>query len=548
MIENIRKYTGLIIVLFVLVIIGFFFMDTSSIRASQGGAAVLKIAGREYSDKEYRNLGLSSYELTQGLAQAGDFQLYTFIFTLSGNATSEAQGMENFFVNRILLRSAKEEFGIYPGEEEIDTFIRQLRIFTGPDGGFSQEQYRNFIERGLGRLGMTEGDIRALASDILTQRKLTEILGSGLQVDPDVISKQVEIESQRIDLNLVRIDLAPIEEKIDPSEEEIKEYWETVQDAFKTSEKRKFTYLIAKPETIQVPAEIPAPAEDASEEVKEEYQQKQAARTAEIAEAERKAKLEIDIKVDDFIPFDAIGQETFNFEEKANELEFELITTELFAASSAPEDLDVDLRASSAGGSAVSELFNMSLTSDPFSKISPAIAIGDNAWLIAKLEEIESVRVKTYDEARDEARARLIADKAAAELTKAAETASEKIKAALAEEKSFSEAAKAADLTNETVSLSQVTQSFEPDTKEAPANIFDAAKYTAPGSLSKPVLESDRAFIIHVESREIIKGEDFEITIQTQLNTAAENNKFTAFTSWLEAKTEAANVQRLSGQ
>ena len=236
MIENIRKYTGLIIVLFVLVIIGFFFLDTSSIRASQGGAPVIKINGRDYSDKEYRKLGISGYELTQGLAQAGDFQLYSFLFSLAGNANSQDQGIENFFTSRILLRSAKEEFGIYPGEAEIDTFIRQIRAFTGPDGEFSQEQYRNFIERGIGRLGLTEGDIRVLASDILTQRKLSEILGSGLRINREVIARQTEIQNQRISLHVASIDLAPIEAEINPTEEEVKEYWETVKEAFKTAE------------------------------------------------------------------------------------------------------------------------------------------------------------------------------------------------------------------------------------------------------------------------------------------------------------------------
>jgi predicted DNA-binding protein (UPF0251 family) len=546
MIENIRKYTGLIIVLFVLVIIGFFFMDTSSIRASQGGASVLKIEGREYSDKEYRNLGISGYELTQGLAQAGDFQLYSFLFTLSGNATSQDQAIENFFINRILLRSAKEEFGIYPGEEEIDSFIRQLRVFTGPDGAFSQEQYRNFIERGIGRLGLTEGDIRVLASDIITQRKLTEILGSGLSIDHDVIEKQAEIRNQRIDLNLARIDLAPIEEKIDTTEEEIKEYWETVQDAFKTREKRKFTYLIAKPQIPALPEEIPAPAEDAGEEAKEEYQQQQAARTAAIAEAKRQTKLKSDQKVQDFLPFDSEGQEAFDFETKAQEMDFELTTTELFTKDETPEELNASLRSSSSQGTAVDELFKMNITSDPFSKISQPLPIGENGWLIARLDEIEEVRVKTYEEARNEARARLIAEKSAAALAEAAEAATEKIQAALSEGKNFAEAAEAAGISNKAVSLSGVTQDFQPDTKEAPVNLFDAAKYTNPGELSNPVLESDRAFIIHVESRQIVKDENFRSIIESQAERAAEENKFNAFTSWLEVKTEAADVQRLT--
>ena len=282
MIENLRKYTGLIIVLFVLVIISFFLMDYGNMnRGSNSGMPYIKVAGRTYNDKEFNNLGSSAYQLTQSLAQSGDMQLFSFLFGISGNAEfGSTKSMENFFAGRMLLRSAKEEFGIYPGEEEIDSFIRKLRAFTGPDGEFSQEQYRNFIEKGIGRLGLTEGDIRDLASDVIAQTKLAEILGAGLSTDRNAVAKNSALGGQRIAVEVARIDLDPIKAKIDPSEEEIKTYWETTKDAFKTSEKRKFTYLIVKPNILAEPAELPAPAADATAEVKAEYEKSKATREA----------------------------------------------------------------------------------------------------------------------------------------------------------------------------------------------------------------------------------------------------------------------------
>jgi hypothetical protein len=544
MIENLRKYTGLIIVLFVLVLIGFLFMDTSTMRASQGGAPYIKIKGRTYTDKEFSHLGASAYQLTQSLAQGGDFQLYTFLFTLSGNPQSEDEATQNFFTNRILLRSAKGEFGIYPGDEEIDAFIRQLRAFTGPDGAFSQEQYRNFIEKGIGRLGLTEGDIRELASDVIAQRKLSEILGSGLGSNRDIVAKRLALDSQRISADIARIDIAPIEEKIEPTEEEIKAYWETVQDAFRTSENRSFTYIIAKPTFPGEPAEIPALAPEASEEAKAEHAANQAKRSAEIAEARRKAQLETDGKVDDFL-YELESKKELTFEELAKQDGWEIKETGLFAANDAPEDLKVPLRSSSAQGTAADELFRMNETSDPFSKISPAIAIGENEWLIAKLGETEASRVQTYAEARAEARARLIAEKAAAALKQAADEAAETIKAALAAGKTFAEAATAAGITNETVSLPEVTAGYQGDTTKVPANLFDAAKYTDPGTLAEPVIEPDRGFIVHVGSREILKSDSTEPNVTAQASQAAESNKIAAFASWLNARNEAADVQPL---
>lgn len=544
MIENLRKYTGLIIVLFVLVLIGFLFMDTSTMRTSQGGAPYIKVAGRTYTDKEFNHLGASGYNLTQSLMQAGEIQLYMFLIPMSGDAQTQEEAIENFFVNRMLLHSAKEEFGIHPGEEEIDSFIRKLRAFTGPDGAFSTENYRNFIEKGIGRLGLTEGDIRDLASDVIAQRKLADIAGSGLSSNREVIAKRIALDDQRISLNVARIDIDPIEEKIDPSEEEIKTYWENTKDAFKTPEKRRFSYFIAKPDMPEDPAEIPAPAADATEEEKLGYEAKKAIREGEIAEARRKVQLETDAKVDDFL-YELESDNSLSFEELARKDGWELKTSELFAAAEPPADLKVPLRSSSSQGTAADELFRMQVTTDPFSKISPAIAIGENEWLIARLEETEESRIQTYDEARADARARLISEQAAAALKKAAEDAIETIKASLAVGKTFAEAATAAGSTNEAVSLPEVTAGYQGDTTKVPATLFNDAKYTDAGDLSDPVLEADRAFIIHIAKREVLKSESTEANVDTQLSQAAESNKVAAFTSWLNSRYESADIQQL---
>lgn len=544
MIENLRKYTGLIIVLFVLVLIGFLFMDTSTMRSGGGGRPYIKVEGRTYTDKEFSNLGTSAYQLTQSLAQSGDFPLYSFLFGMSGDAQSQDKAMENFFANRMLLRSAKEEFGIYPGEEEIDSFIRKLRAFTGPNGEFSQEAYRNFIEKGIGRLGLTEGDIRALASDVIAQAKLAEILGAGLTANRDAVAKNSALAGQRIAVDIARLDIDPIEEKIDPSEEEIKAYWETVQDAFKTAEKRKYTYLIAKPTFPAEPAEIAALAADATEEAKAEHEKAKVARAAEIAEKRRKAQLETGGKADDFL-YQLESQKDLSFDKLAKREGWELKTTELFALADAPAELKAALRASSTQGTAADELFRMVLTSDPLSKISPAIAIGEDEWLIARLDETEKVRVQTYAEARAEARARLIGEQAAAALKKATEEASEKMKAALAGGKSFADAAKEAGITIETVSLPEVTARYQGDTTKVPSGLFNAAKYTDPGTLTEPIIESDRAFIVHVGKREIVKQENAETALEAEIRGAKETTRIAAFNSWLAAKTEAAGVETL---
>ena len=292
MIENLRKYTALIVILFIFVAVGFVLMDARKINKSQGGIPVLKIAGRSYTDGDLTKFGANGYQLTMGIVQSGDYQLFGFLTTLAGRASTEHEVSENFFTNRMLLRAAKEEFGIYPSDEEIDTKIRSFRVFTSPDGAFSQEQYRNFIERGLGRLGLVEADIRDLASDIIVHSKLSDILSTGLSSDRNIIAKQVAIDGQRINAKFARIDIAPLKATITPTEEQIKTYWDTVRDAFKTDEKRKFTYFIAKPALPAEPKAIAALPENADAAAKAAHAKEVAERDAAIAEGNRLARLE----------------------------------------------------------------------------------------------------------------------------------------------------------------------------------------------------------------------------------------------------------------
>ena len=278
--------------------------------------------------------------------------------------------------------------------------------------------------------------------------------------------------------------------------------------------------------------------------MKAAYEKEKAAREAKIAEARRKVQLETGAKADDFL-YELESQKDLNFEELAEKNKWELKTTELFALADAPAELKAALRSTSNPGTAADELFRMIATSDPLSEISPAIAIGEDEWLIARLEETEEVRVQTYEEARADARARHIAEEATKALKTATEEAVEKIKTALAGGKTFADAAKEAGITTETVSLPEVTAGYQGDTNKVPSNLFDAAKYTDPGALTQPVIESDRAFIIHVAKREIVKQENAATALEADFQRAQDAVRISAFNSWLAAKTETAGVETL---
>lgn len=554
MIENIRKYKGIIVlgiaaVIFALVI----GIKDDLFRGGGGSRDVLKIGGRTYSDVEFGRLGSGSYDLGYGLAGSGDFALYQFLMAVS---TGSADDRERFFTGRILLREAMDEAGVHPGEEEISERIRQLRAFAAEGGGFSEEKYRNFVDRVIGRFGMTESDLREFVKDAIGYEKVSELIGAGLTDQRDVLAINQALGNQQVSGELARLDIGPFKGKVQPTDDEVKAYWENIQDLFKTQLLRKFAYVIVTP---QMPAEpqaaepeekeslADAAATDEQKKAKEaEKAAAKAKKDAELAEARRKKQVETDALVDDFT-FQLEEQKGAGFEELAKANGWQVQTTELFSSDKAPKELDVDLRASSRGGKAVDELFRMEVTSDPLSKISRAIAIGENQWLVARLDGEETVRNKTFDEAKDEAKAQYVQEKATEALKKAAGEALEKIKAAVAGGKSFADASKEAGIA-ETRKFEKVGRSHQPDAAAEPANLFIAASYVDPGAVADVITEGERAFILHVAKREVVKEAEASARLDGEVRSSAARNGMAAFGDWMQARYEAAKVEQLYKQ
>ena len=551
MIENIRKYTGLMIVVFVLLFVSFLLLDTSSVQNIGGGGSTLRIDGRTYSDKEFRRIGQNGFELTQELMQAGNFDIYQFLIASTIDARPDSDGVEQFFITRILLRSAAEEFGLKPSDDEISGYIRSLQAFAGPDGDFDSQAYGRFIERRIGRLGMTEADIRALVSDILVFEKLSDVVGSGLSPLRDAVERKVAFDSQRISGAVAHFELGPFEEAVEVTDEGVREFWANLQDAFTTEPRRRFTYIYAKPD-------LPEDLSEEEEELPEfsfgdlalseeeraardaEFQAEQAAKRA---EQRREIQRETDKLIEEFFD-ELIISEGASFESLAEERGLEVKVSEFFPQSDPPADLAVPLRQSSRGGTAAGELFRMVTSPDPFSKISPPLAVGDGGWIVARLDDTEPSRTKTYEEASEEARELYIEEKAVEAMVEAAEAAIEKINEALEEGKSFAEAAEAAGLDQVHV-FEDITNDHTPDRRSEPESLFEVARTVAPGTVADVITESARAYILFVEKREMVRDDGVEQQIDMQLAQTTRANESTAFVAWLRARTQAAAVQQL---
>ncbi len=535
MIENIRNYTGLTFVVLVGLFLGFLFLDVGHLKGMGGGKAYIQVEGTNYDGPEFVRLGKSSLELAYGL------QMYEFVSNMGAFGGNEDETSESFFIKRMILRNAKDTFGIHPSEEEISEAIRTNPAFATKDGKFDQDKYRYVVQQYLGSKGLAESDIRELTADSLTAKKLGEILGSGLGVNEKIVATGSALRRQQVTAQVARIELPPFKEALKPTDDEIRAYWDTIQDSFRTEPKRKFTYFVAEAKLPETKPDEAKPADPANPEKPEKPDPTK--EDPKVLEERQRKQQEFVEKFDDFLS-ELQQKKGANFEELAKQNGFEIKTTDLFAASTAAGDLALPLHKSSRGGKVSDLLFSLKETSDPFSKISDALQIGDNKWLVARLDGEEPSRVKTFEEARDQAREQFVEEKAREAMRKSADEQLKKIREAVTAGKSFADAAKEAGL--ETKTVGPVTASTRPSSASEPQALFSSTSLVDPGTVADLLVEPTQIFIAFVEKREVFKQPDPVATLKNEVSSAASMNQRFALDTWLTERVESAKVERLN--
>lgn len=585
MIEKLHRYRTLLVLGLILVAAAFVFGDFYGGRqqSATGLRSVLGVAGKTYNSRDFQKLADGPMALKDMLLRMGDISVYQFVFELAKGGSFKAEMPEQFFVGRIILRNARDQYGIHPDHDEVSAYIRKMQAFTEknpqnpmmPGGKFIEKEYRDFIEKSIGRLGMTENDFQELVADMMSLSKLKTILGAGTSADRDAVAAEDALERQTITAELAHLDLAPFEDKLQPSEEEIKAYWEPIKDAFQTDLRRKFTYLLLTPVFPPDPAAEPEPKEtladatlsdDAKKAAKAKRDEEKASKVAAWTDTKRKIQIQTDTQADEFITeledqlkktggqtfdqlvaeFSSDAAEALKDESSDYRCKWEVKTTDLFVQTQPPPELDLPLRATTGGGKVVDSLFAIHVTADQeISKYTLPIPVGDGQWLVARVDGEEKVREQTYAEARAAARAKLIEEKATADMKTAAEVALTKVKEAVAAGKPFIAAAAEAGLLG-AKTITDLTATRRVDGASEPSDLFKEASKIDPDSFSDVITETERAFVLRVVKREVVKDPNAEMTLDSKLNRASSANETFVFDTWLATKVEEAKVDQLN--
>lgn len=543
MIEHLRKYTGLIIIVVALLFVGLvFFEGNAGGRASAGDPPALSVDGRQYTMTEVQKIGGTPIALVQGFGMYG---MIDFLSTLGGFGGGE-ETEHRFFVNRLLVRQAAQDFGVHPSKEEIAAEIKKMPSFQGADGAYDQQAYNDFVNKRIGRLGLTESDFIDIVRDTIATRKLSEIIGGGLAVDRSLAAQQVVSHDQQVTIQLSRLALSKFQEELKPTDEELNTEWTNTKDRYQTDRRIKVSYLLAKPTYPELPkdeAKLPdAVTEEQKKEAEKAAAEKKAAAEAKHAEAKRKIDGELADAVDGFLQ-EIESSEGKDFAKLAEENGWQTVTTDFFTRTAVPAELSVNTRSTTNPRPVGDILFQIAPGADPMSRFSEALPIADGAYLIAHLDEAEEPRTKTFEEAKEQVRTDYISEKAGEALKKDADEKAAKIREALAAGKSYADVAKELGLEVKSLGPFKATDKLpeEADT----STLFETAALVEPGALADPVMRPDGALFVFVEKREIVKDPARDERVNQSLTSLTSNQQRIAFSAWLDEKLAATQVTDL---
>ena len=581
MIESMRKYTGLMAAVFILLAAGFLFTMNDISGGGGGGMGsgptVLEANGRILDQQEYRRMGDSTLQLASEaglhvyvnflivpdaaqLQQAMQLLQYGYPnYYLTMGRNLKADDFNRFISNRIIIQKAMQTMGVRASDEEINNALMLSPSFSS-EGKFDNAKYASFIEKRLGRLGMTEKDLREIVHESLCLNKIIEIVGGGLLTPRQAAQDLLEAQMQAVSISRVVFNRDDFVEKEQPSEEEIKAYWDTHQDAYKTEEQRRINYtLLTLPPETQVKSSPATLAADATEEQKKAHAEAEQARLD--AEAQVKAQL-ADKRAKEARAIqkeiDQISQEIYDSEEEKTPLDFAAILakrnhkiqqTGLFSRSKLPKEIAaLQLRGNFNNGKSIADfIFGHSTASkDPYDLVSDALPVGEHGWIVFTLEEVVEPSLLDYTSARAAARAQLVSENGSIKVKEAAQAARAATAELVKSGKSFDEAAKEQGLTPVQIGPFTIndreTQSKDPSYRL----LHQKASGLNPGDISEAIDENNRSLFFHLISREVEDTEESKQRIESVINNGKNQIMMIAFLNWLQQQYQEADVKGLA--
>lgn len=508
MIENMRKYTGLMVVVLALLAVGLIL--TMGNFNTSGGKAVTKVNGRLIDQIEYRQLGASSLQV---IKDSPDPVLTNFALETLHSKILDPMSQEDysafllfkrtglsdydcytFATQRLVARDLAASYGIYPSTEAAKAHTQTV---FATDGKFDQPTYNKFIES-IGNTGFEEKDYIALVAEALAFDKLRRTIVGGLETPKELANKLAEINLQTIDLSYIKLKAEDFSKDINPTDEEIRIYWERNKAKYLTNRQMRISYTLLEPNIATpkpvAPQKAATMTEDEFAEIKAAYDKELAQWEIEVA---KPAIREIERTLRQITEeIDTNGPASFLEAIKRHKLA--IVETPLFDIDSAPEalkPLNVE-----ENGPLIATLLRQKVNAN--TPYTTPWKLTNNARFIAHFDEVIEPKTKSFEQAKNLTKQDLIKSIGHQKMLTHADELKEKFTKEIAAGKTFDALASAEGLSIEMqprLNIALINQLGDPFF----GKLYAAAELTNPGTFSKENVKTDDhgACLLFVNSR-----------------------------------------------
>ena len=524
MLEFFRKYSAFAFIVLIVLFIGLVFMVDGGLGSGLGsGPKMMSLKGRGYTYSEVERGGADYRNLAFGVAQsAGSVDpelLAPYMSQIlqydprSGKGTDEA----GFFANRLVLKDLATKYGVTPSEAQIEKCIKE-RVFINSAKQFDQSGYTKFVQNRVKRYGLGVQDLNNLIGEMISMEKLQGVIGSGFVVNEELEQRSSLVSGQTMTFEQFTLPLDGLESAIEVSEEDIKAYWEKSQNNYLTDSQVKVEYVI-----------IDAGLKEGEE----------------LSDEEKIKRVNTVVIKSDGLFNSVQDDDGKNFVKHAETLGLEVKTSELFTASTAPEEF----KTSGISGSAAAVAQTLTANSGTMDSISDIFQISEGRLLMFQVIEKVEQEPLPFEKAKEAAKNALVNEKLSESM--------EELTAGLGNQLATADAAgtllekaKELGMTYTKRENAKMYDQFEDD--QFSSLIFQSATAVGTGKLSDAVIQDvpqyglSRVVFVKPLERTYVDSEENQAQAAQQIAGTQAGLNNVVFTNWFRNQVKQAEFSRVA--
>ncbi|MFT6793251.1 MAG: hypothetical protein ACJAR1_001245 [Rubritalea sp.] len=551
MIENMRKYTGLMVVVLVLLAAGLI-LTMGNFNANSGGRAkVTEVYGEGIDQIQYRKMGFNSLNVIKQLRDPGltayamdmifnqrlDWRMMMGFYQTGSNS----EEVQKFVTRRIVIAKTAAEYGIYPSTAQAKKHIKEQIFAQG--GNFNAESYQNFMKE-IGSSGLQEEDFVNLVAESLVYDRLKNLVSSGLQTPNRLTDRSIKFQQQTLDLTTVAIDIDRYKKELKPTEEEIEDYWKENDFKYLTDRQIRISYLVEMPVYATPRPVAPVRAAEAKD---EEFKKLDDAFQKELA----KWELEVEKPADKLsaqtlydLSYKVDDTEGENFTAEVASAKLKLTSTELFSAKNVADELK--LLDTKDGVSIADLIFQIKISESLKYRIPAPIKLAGNGWFYVRYDEEVMPVTKSYEEAKELAKNDYIQENAHTAMLADVQNIKDKLAKSITGGASAEEAAQINNL-KANIRTGMRYDNLGKDERGGVVGseyeIFENGTITDNKSFSeKNVEEENQVTLVYLNKREVVNTAEVVDTRLRIQKARSEMLQDSVFRAWMNEAVTEANI------